>query len=287
MISAENFEFTFSMDPEKPDYERHGILQGAVNTLPIPEDVELLVSIHSNVPAGSSTGSSASVCVALLGALDLLTPGRHTPDEIVSLAHKVETEKLNLQSGIQDQICAAYGGVCFIDMYEYPASRTSRLHLEEPVLEALDQRISLIYLGGSHSSSALHEEVIAFLEGKGSGYAAIRKLAELPEAGKEHLLEGDLDAFGDVMIQNNELQRELHGDLISGDADAVIEIAKRCGAVGWKVNGAGGQGGSISILGSGDDELRREMLEEIRGLGKGIEPIPTSLSPWGLETEEV
>ncbi|MFQ6109055.1 MAG: GHMP kinase, partial [Candidatus Aminicenantales bacterium] len=120
LVRAENYGETFLVHPEKPDYRRHPLLQGAINSLPIPMDYELDIRIHSRVPAGSSTGTSASVCVALLGALDALTPGRHPPEEIASLAHRVETDKLKLQSGIQDQICAAYGGVCFIHMYRYP-----------------------------------------------------------------------------------------------------------------------------------------------------------------------
>ena len=286
-IFAENFRLTYSMDPDEPDYRHHGILQGVVNSLPVPEDRELHISVHSSVPAGSSTGSSASVCVALLGALDLLTPGRLSPEEIVSLAHKVETEKLKLQSGIQDQICAAHGGVCFIDMHEYPQASVTPVGLDESTLEELDERLSLIYMGSSHSSSALHEGVIAFLEEQGSGYAAIRRLAELPEAGRKHLIEGDLESYGEVMIRNNELQRTLHKDLISAEADAVIAVAKKHGAAGWKVNGAGGQGGSLTVLGSVDNGERGKMLKEIHDLGHGIETIPISLSPVGLVAEVV
>lgn len=286
LVRAENYGETFLVHPEKPDYRRHPLLQGAINSLPIPMDYELDIRIHSRVPAGSSTGTSASVCVALLGALDALTPGNYSPEEIASLAHRVETDKLKLQSGIQDQICAAYGGVCFIHMYRYPQADVTPLVLDESVWKELDRRLTLIYLGQAHSSSALHEEVIAFLEKKGSRFRPIRRMSHLAEQARDILLKGDLRSFGELMIANNEFQRALHPDLIPEEANAVIEIAKKFEASGWKVNGAGGMGGSLTLLGGERDDKRKNMLEEINALGKGIMSIPISLSRRGLDIRE-
>lgn len=285
-VSAKNFNDIFFVHPEKPDYGKHPLLQGAIHSLPIPKEWKLEIAIRSYVPAGSSTGTSASVCVTLLGGLDLLSPPRHTLDEIVSLAHKVETEKLGLQSGIQDQICAAYGGICFIHMHRYPHAHVSKLKLDESICRELNRRLFLVFLGRSHSSSALHEEVIAFLERKGSQFRLIEELRSFAEQAKRFLLSGDLDSFGRVMSQNNECQRSLHKELISEEADDIIEIAKKHDAKGWKVNGAGGRGGSLTILGSQEEDLRKKMLSKINSIGKGIHSIPISLSFDGLEQEE-
>lgn len=286
LVRAENYGDTFIVNPEKPQYDKHPLLQGAINSLPIPKEFELDISLRSHVPAGSSTGTSASVCVALLGALDFLTPQRHSLDEIISTAHLVEIEKLGLQSGIQDQICAAYGGVCFIHMYSYPQARIYKLNLEERIKQELDHRLCLVYLGKSHSSSSLHEEVIAFLEKKGSQFKIIQRLKNLAEQAKNHLLKGDLNSFGEVMVQNNETQRSLHEGLISEEADSVIQIAKKYKSTGWKVNGAGGKGGSLTILGNQDQRLRKQMLQEIDALNKGIKSIPISLASSGLQVRE-
>jgi len=282
LVRAENYKDIFWINPEKPDYAQHPLLQGAINSLPIPEDYELDITLLSHVPAACSTGTSAAVCVALLGALDSLTPKRYSPQEIAYLAHRVETEKLGLQSGIQDQICASYGGVCFIHMYSYPEAHVSKLEIDEKTRQELGQRLCLIYLGTSHSSSALHEKVIAFLEKKGSQFKIIRELRDLAERAKDRLLRSDLDSFGDIMIQNNVCQRSLHSALISEEADTVIKIAKKYGACGWKVNGAGGKGGSLTILSSKEKSLRTKMLKEINSLGKGIKSIPISLAASGL-----
>ncbi len=71
-VHAENFGETFRMDPDRPRREPHGLLQFAVGSLPPGPDLALEIRIHSSVPAGISTGTSAAVCVALLGALNAL-----------------------------------------------------------------------------------------------------------------------------------------------------------------------------------------------------------------------
>lgn len=285
-IQLENYGEALWINPEKPSYDHHPLIQGAVNSLAIPEDMMLHITLFSHVPAGSSTGTSASVCVALLGALDYITGRNLSAHEIAYLAHRVETEKLNLQSGIQDQLAAAYGGICYVDMYAYPEAKVTKLDIDETLRRELDLRLLLIYLGQSHKSSAIHEKVIAFLEEKGAQYSIIKQLRALAVKAKDHLLEGDLVSFGEVMIQNNECQRALSEGLISEEADSVIRIAKKFKALGWKVNGAGGKGGSLTILSSKDDDLRNQMLGEINSLGGEIRSIPISLASSGVTIKE-
>jgi D-glycero-alpha-D-manno-heptose-7-phosphate kinase len=82
----------------------------------VPDDLAIQVSIYSEAPAGASIGTSAAVAVALIGALDCLTPGRLPPHEVAYVAQSIEIEMLQQQCGIQDQFCAAYGGINYIEM---------------------------------------------------------------------------------------------------------------------------------------------------------------------------
>lgn len=286
LIRLENYGEALWLNPENPAYDQHPLIQGTINSVPIPKDVLLDISLFSHVPAGSSTGTSASVCVTLLGALSQLAHQNYPSLELAKMAHRVETDKLGLQSGIQDQMAAAHGGICFIDMFKYPEATVTKLDIKETLLEEMGRRTSLIYLGQSHSSSAMHEEVIAFLEKKGAKHNVIQVLRSLAEQGKGHLLRGDLESFGEVMIRNNECQRSLHAGLVSEEADSVIAIANKYGAIGWKVNGAGGKGGSLTILGSEDEKKREGMLEDIHILGKGIRSIPISPARFGVTVQE-
>lgn len=281
-VKALDYGDSFWMDPEEPDYDIHPYLQGAINSLYIPKRYELEVSVSASVPAGSSVGTSASVCVALIGAVAALSPQTRSIDEIVTLAQRVETEKLGLQSGIQDQICAAYGGVNFIHMTCYPDAKVTRLFLPMSLRDKLNQRLSLIFLGKAHRSSKIHEDVISTLEKGGAQFKEIIKMRDLAEKARDYLKKSDLSSYGRMMVQNNECQRTLHPGLVSEEADSVIEIAKKYNAAGWKVNGAGGKGGSLTILGSCMLHDRESMLQEIDMLDRGIKSLRFSISPSGL-----
>jgi D-glycero-alpha-D-manno-heptose-7-phosphate kinase len=285
-VRAENFGETFLMDPEAPRRTPHELLQFTIASLPVPPDAALEVRLFSPVPAGIATGTSAAVCVALLGALDRVSGAARNWSEIARLAHRVETEKLGLQSGIQDQICAAHGGISFIEMDEYPESRVRRVRVDRNAWAALGRRLVLVYLGRPHTSSALHEQVIARLEAGGPQMLVIRELSRIAVEAKAALEAEDLEAYGEAMVRNNEGQRALHAGLISGGADAVASAARRFGASGWKVNGAGGEGGSMTVLGPPDEAKRRRMVDKINGLGGDIRIIPVSLSSAGLTTWE-
>lgn len=281
-VRAENFGETFAMDPDAPRMDIHPLLQHTIASARVPAAVALDIRISSPVPPGISTGTSASVCVALLGALDALTPGRRGPRKIARLAHRVETERLGLQSGVQDQIAAARGGITLIRMRRYPDSQAGPVPVSRRTWDELDRRLVLVYLGRPHRSTAMHERVIAALE---AGGPQKRTLAELSRVAREAhlaLLAGDLASLGVGMVRNNEKQRALSSGLVSASADAVSAVARRFKAAGWKVNGAGGRGGSMAVLAAEDDGLRRRMIAAIEALGRGIRVIPISLSPRGL-----
>lgn len=285
-IHAENYGERFVVDPSAADYDKHPLLEAAVRAMKVPTDLDIEVTIYSEAPAGGSTGTSASVSVALIGALNALTPDRMTPGEVAAKAHEVETLYLHLQSGIQDQIAAAYGGLCYIEMVRYPTARVSPLHLPNALWWEFESRLSLIFLGHTHRSSDVHLQVIRELEGAGPSCPKIEALRRPPVKGKHALYAGDWEAFGLAMRENTEAQMALHSSLVSRRARDVIEVARKHGALGWKVNGAGGEGGSVTILGGSSPSARRAMIREIETIDEGIRHIPIYLSRFGLRVWE-
>ena len=62
----------------------------------------------------------------------------------------------------------------------------------------------------------------------------------------------------------------------------MIECAAAQGAIGWKVNGAGGDGGSVTILST--TRRTKEVLEDrVTVLDKRYRVLPIQISPVGLE----
>lgn len=265
---------------------REPLIEAAIGRVGVPDGLALTVSVFSEAPVGASTGTSASLTVALLGALDRLTPGRMSPREVAYLAHSVETDALGRQSGIQDQLCAAHGGVNYIEIDAYPHARVTPVAAPAEVLWELERRLALIYLGKSHCSSDVHERVIEGLAGSGPECKQLEDLRRAAEASRDALTAGDFRALGRAMVENTEAQGRLHPEVIGRDAARVIDIARRHGAQGWKVNGAGGAGGSVTILGGPSSSRTRAMVAEMEAGDSPYRRVPISLSPEGLRVWE-
>jgi D-glycero-alpha-D-manno-heptose-7-phosphate kinase len=226
------------------------------------------------------------VTVALIGALDSLTPGRMTPHEVAYAAHSVEVDILKQQSGIQDQLCSAYGGINYIEMFNYPHCSVSQIQVPNATWWELERRLALIYLGRSHTSSSVHEKVIRELEDAGPDAPALVALRATAEPSRDAVFAGDFAALGRAMTANTEAQRQLNAALVSADAQKVIDVARQHGALGWKVNGAGGEGGSVTILGGDLSSVKRTMIREIEAENPPFRNIPIYLSRYGLRIWE-
>ncbi len=263
----------------------HPLLAATVDHVGVPDGVALRIAVRSDAPLGASTGTSAAVVVALVGALDALTPGRRTPQEVAVDAHRVEVERLGLQSGVQDQLCAAFGGVCAIEVTDYPSATVTRVDVPDDLRRELDRRLLLVFLG-PHRSSAVHERVIAELAARDDADTPLPALRMLARRARDALGAGDLVAFGEVMRENTARQADLAPGIVSGEAEAVIDLARAGGALGWKVNGAGGEGGSVTLL-CGDERGQRERLTDaVAGLGPPFRVLPVGLCTTGLRVVE-
>lgn len=280
VINLENYGDTYSINPDNLIYDKHPLIESAIDIMRIPDYLAFHVNIYSPVPPGASTGTSAAVSIALIGALDNLTGGRLTPYEVAAMAHRVETEKLGLQSGIQDQLCSAYGGISYIKMFSYPHGSVSSINLNNSFWWELEKRLGLVYIGTPHSSSEVHQRVIRDLESNAENDYRINGLRQLAADAKDALYDENLGKFGEIMNKNTQLQRELHKDLVCGAFEEIINIAEHYDVTGCKVNGAGGDGGSITLLTDGDMAKKRKLYSELRA--KGYDTLPVFLSRFGL-----
>lgn len=226
----------------------HPLLAAAFAEIPLPPQHGWDVVVRADIPPGCATGTSAAVAVALLAALACLNGVVFTPHEIAQRAHLLETARLGWQSGIQDQIGAAFGGINDIVMTQYPHSTVTPCLVAQETIMRLNQQLQLWYLGRPHHSSHVHHDVIQRFETIPEAQQLLHPLRQAAADAVIALQQGDLYAYGMALQHNTQGQRTLHPALICADADALISYAATHGALGWKVNGAGGDGGSVSVL---------------------------------------
>jgi D-glycero-alpha-D-manno-heptose-7-phosphate kinase len=283
VLDARNYGLRYAPALDAASWGPHPLLEAAFREIPPPRDVDLEVVIQSDAPAGASTGTSAAVVVALLGALDRLAGGRRSPYALARAAHAVETEHLGRQCGVQDQLSSAHGGLNDIEITSYPHATVTPLVVPDAVLDALDRRLALVYLGRPHRSSDVHEKVVRDLERLGPDCAPLDALRAAATRARDAVLAGDLSALGQVMRDNTATQADLNPALVHADAWRIIEIAAEHDAAGWKVNGAGGDGGSVTLLAGPDPEAPHSMIRRMIEENPALVPLPIAISREGVK----
>jgi D-glycero-alpha-D-manno-heptose-7-phosphate kinase len=285
-INTEDFGETYDFSPGTRPWGPHPLLEAAIESVGVPADVHLDVRIRSEMPPGAAVGTSASVCVALLGALMRLAGQTVDRDAVASAAHRVETEWLGQQSGIQDQLAAAYGGVNYIEIDAYPHARVHPIVLPAGMRDRLQSRLMLIVLGRGHLSTAVHEQVIRDAAETPLAQAALEDLRRAAIVARDAARSGDPGALGRAMRDNTDAQRRLHPSLVSAEAKRLIDLARRHYAAGWKVNGAGGDGGSLTILCGTGPADRRALESAIVSAVPGCQVTPIRIAAEGLRVTD-
>ena len=280
IVDAVNYAQTLRY-PDQMD--EHPLLKAAITEIPPPPQCHVHIRVAAQLPPGCATGTSAAVAVALLAALAACHGTAPDPATLARQAHQLETERLGLQSGIQDQIGAAYGGCNDILMTAYPSATVTQIALTDHTIAQLNQQMVLLYLGKPHISSAIHQQVIARFQATPAAQQLLEPLRAIAHAGSIALAQGDLVAYGLCMQKNTEAQRALHPMLISADVDAIIVLAQQYSALGWKVNGAGGDGGSLVVLCSDNQSQRDAFITNVQQQLPHIQAIPVHYSPTGVQ----
>lgn len=222
---------------------RHAIIEHAISAVMPAGSIE--ITIDDSIAPGSGLGTSAAVMVALVAGLLACDGSQLDASDIAIRAHQYETST-GKQSGVQDHWASAWGGISLLTV-EYPVTQRSPVALSDTTASELALRLHTVYLGSPHASSALHDEVIARLESERA--PCLDDMRAAAAAAAAALGEGDLDAYGRTLTANHDAIRSMHPGLIGKEATALTTLAKGFGARGWKVNGAGGEGGSMVVLG--------------------------------------
>lgn len=260
---------------DAPEPGRQPLLEHAVASVcaRLAPPGPVTVTIRSAVPPGASLGTSASVVVAVIAALETLLD-RVRPrvtgvvadadrQRIAEAAHQAETVRAGRQAGVQDQFAAAFGGAQLVEITDYPTTRRTAIALGPAFVEAIEAR-TVTVVTGAHDSSSVHRAVIGSLDAPGRAAGADRaprallgELRDLAFAAADALRAADLETWAATLTAATLTQERLHPELIGPNHRELIALASAEGALGWKVNGAGGDGGSSTIVWASADAAAR------------------------------
>lgn len=217
----------------------HPSVRECLRFLNVTRGVEIAYS--SDVPAMSGLGSSSAFTVGLLNALYALQGKTVTKRQLALDAIHVEQEKIKESVGSQDQVAAAFGGLNKITFGGRDHFLVEPLRLPAERLQALESHLMLFFTGIARTASSIAKEQIRKIERKQCNLA---DLAALTDKAENILLHGKLspDEFGRLLHESWKLKRCATDKITTPRIDAIYAAARRAGAIGGKLLGAGGGG---------------------------------------------
>ncbi|HEX6512027.1 MAG TPA: GHMP kinase [Chloroflexota bacterium] len=238
--------------------------------------------LHSDAPPGSGLGSSSALVVALMAALARHQQVAMSAHELAQLAWQVERLDMAIEGGLQDQYAAAFGG---FNLMEFTAEgvQVQPLRLRASVLNELAYRLILVYTGRTRmSGSIIAQQVEGYRQEDAGVLAALDEMKAITLEMREMLVRGRLDAFGDLLDAAWQSKQRLASGISTPEIDELYTEAKKAGALGGKITGAGG-GGHLLLFCQFD--RRHRIREAVEGMGATVEGF--SFEPRGVQTWEV
>jgi D-glycero-alpha-D-manno-heptose-7-phosphate kinase len=219
----------------------------------------LEVTLHNDAPPGSGLGSSSAVTVALVsGLVDLLRLPINAY-QIADLAYRIERFEVGIKGGKQDQYATAFGGFNLIEFHPGGSVLVVPLRLRPETIWELEHSLVFAYVGGGHFSDQIIEGQVRNYETRRTeSVHAMDRLKVLTQDMKRALLIGDLREFGELLHLAWESKRQMAKGITNPGIDELYDSALRAGALGGKMNGAGGGGFMMFVC----DPLRRYAVQE-------------------------
>lgn len=238
---------------------RHPIIREALSMHDIGRSVEI-VSL-ADIPGGTGLGSSGTFTVGLLRAIYAFNHDQPAPGELAEEACSIEIDRLGRSVGKQDQYIAAFGGLKCFEFLPDGTVVVEPLALSTQTRYDLEDHLLLFFTGYSRDAGAILDDQRK--RSRADDRAMLNGLSETKRIGREirGVLEaGDTHSFGELMHEHWERKRGRSSGMSDDSIDQWYEMARRNGAVGGKLVGAGG-GGFLLFYASDPASVRRAMAE--------------------------
>jgi galactokinase/mevalonate kinase-like predicted kinase len=227
-----------------------------------PETSRFQLDLRTDIPMRAGLAGSTALIAAIVGALDAYCDTKLNPYALAETTRKVEARVMKIVCGLQDQHMAIFGGLNFMD---FCGKEMLEQHDDEPLgtVEPLASIIPhppilLAHTGVQHHSGTVHRSPRErWLAGETLVRDTYVHLARLGRRGKRALVEQNWPLLGTLMNENHEYVSALGGS--GPDNDRLIEAARRAGAWGAKLAGAGG-GGTIIALTDAPDHVAQALM---------------------------
>ncbi len=217
---------------------KHPAIRGVLSEMNFAYGLE--IHADADLPARSGLGSSSSFVVGMLHALKALRGERCSKKWLAKEAIRIEQDVLKENVGSQDQAAAAYGGLNIIRF-----SKDSDISVESLILPSLrkaelNDHMMLFFTGFSRIASEIAKSQIANLSSREKELSLIQKSVE--NALEILVSTRDIRELGAILDDCWMLKQSLSDQITNQDINSIYSKARKAGAIGGKLLGAGGGG---------------------------------------------
>jgi len=278
----------FDWASELPIDGKLNLLKGVYNR--IQKDYALPIggfklSTSVDAPVGSGLGTSSTLVVAILGAFKEMLQLPLTQYEAAQYAYQIERNDLQLAGGKQDQYAATFGGVNFMEFYGNDKVIVNPLQIKAECLLQLQNNLVLYFTNMSRESAAIINEQVNNVNTKNEkSINAMHQLKEQAKMMKEALLKGNVDKIGKILDYGFTQKRLMAHNISNDRIETIYEAAKKAGATGGKISGAGG-GGFMTFY--CPNNSRDAVIKTLGDFGDGISKyafVEHGLMTWSSST---
>jgi D-glycero-alpha-D-manno-heptose-7-phosphate kinase len=224
------------------------------------------MEIASEAPPGSGLGGSSALVTAVVASLAMLGDRRLSADDLARLAYGIERVDLGISGGWQDQYACAFGGINLLE-FSRTGVRVTPLEVGEEARAALEASLLLCYTGSVRRHVGLIDAQIALhRDGREETHLGMKRLQDMAYAMRRVVADGDVDALGRMLHDAFEAKKMMNPHVAEHTPiEAMLASARRAGAAGGKICGAGGGGYLLIACRPPAQAAVRAALEELGG----------------------
>jgi D-glycero-alpha-D-manno-heptose-7-phosphate kinase len=248
----------------------HELIREALRKTGIKTGVE--ITTMGDIPSeGSGLGSSATVTVGALHAMYSLLGELVQAEQLAREACEIEIDILGRPSGVQDQYIAAYGGFRFMEFTTAGTIQTGRIPISQEVRKRLNENTMLFFTGVTRRSDSVLTEQKQNIHAR---RAVLKELKQITYIARDEIMAGNPDAIGELLHESWLLKQQLASQISNTMLDEIYCVARKAGAIGGKISGAGG-GGFLLLY------CPYERQDAVRAALAGLQELPFKLEPDG------
>ena len=221
------------------------------------------ISSIADIPSGTGLGSSSSFTVGLFHALYAYIGEEASKERLAAAACRMEIELLREPIGKQDQYAASYGGLNLITFLGDETVTVEPITMPPEKFRELEENVMMFYTGRQRDSGEILKDQARNI-GNARNRNSLVRMAELSRQLRDTFVNGNLDDMGLILEESWHLKKSLSNKISKAHYDDWYKAAKKNGALGGKLLGAGGEGFFLFYCKKEEQDKLRRALSWLR-----------------------